>query len=318
MKLSYEIDDTYTTGLNIGYVYALQEDYSTGHQWVEEQARRAASPSLQALGYLWKGYIEFWCGRLESAQASALICKELAESAGNSDLSARADWLHGWIETERGSFSHARECFASWHNSLPRGKMCEGACEFSNGLIDLHEGRMDSLAVKIVRLESHVASDDCPEREADHSLLGLLIKEKLLEEGFPEMALAHPVTIPRFATLVPPTNTIREPGDRGPRLSVLFMHSLDVNARAYARAGNSEEAIREYEKLIQQDTNRKLWIPPLFYYRLARLYDRTGFPDKANEMYDKFLRIWGGGEEDRSQPEWKYASERMGVQNIES
>jgi tetratricopeptide (TPR) repeat protein len=99
MKLSYELDDTYTTGLNIGYVYALQEDYFTGHRWVEEQAQRGASPSLQALGYLWKGYLEFWCGRLESAHANALICKDLAESVGNLDLCARADWLHGFVQS---------------------------------------------------------------------------------------------------------------------------------------------------------------------------------------------------------------------------
>lgn len=69
----------------------------------------------------------------------------------------------------------------------------------------------------------------------------------------------------------------------------------DVLARAYARKGERDEAIAEYERLLaigpaSGDLRLKY---ALFHYRLARLYEEDGRPDKAAEQYEKFLGVCG-------------------------
>jgi tetratricopeptide (TPR) repeat protein len=318
MKRSYALDAKYTTGLNIGYLYALREDYSGGYGWVESQVAHAGSPSLKALGYLWKGYMDFWCGRLESAEASVQVCKAMAENVGDRKLSARAEWLRGWIELERGSYKRARACFESWRTILSPREPCRGLSLYTDGLMDLYQGRKDSARARIAGLEEHVADGLSREREVEHSLLGLLIKEQLLRDGSAEVAASHPVSIPRFETLVPPT-IIRPfgPGDRGPLLSVVYMRTRDVTARAHAALGDIAKAIQEYESLVAPDTTRKLWIPPRYYYRLARLYDREGSREKADATYEKFLNLWRTGGMDRKREEWKDAARRLRNLNVE-
>ena len=316
MKRSYELDPSYTTGLNIGYVYVLREDYSEGYRWVESQIAHAASPSLKALGHLWKGYLDLWCGRLESAEASVRRCRTMADRVGNEKLSARGEWLRGWIELERGSYRNAHACFDSWRAILSPGEACKGFSLYMDGLLDLYEGRVDSARMRVALLEKHVAEGESRERDVEHSMLGLLVKEQLLRDGSPGVAASYPVSIPRFETLVPPTITRPfGPGDRGPLLSVVYMRTGDVTARAYAVQGNIARAIQEYESLVAPDSMRKLWIPPLYYYRMARLYESAGARDKASIYYEKFLHIWGRGTGDRE--EWKDAQRRVRNLNVE-
>jgi tetratricopeptide (TPR) repeat protein len=317
MKRSYEIDPTYTTGLNIGYLYALREDYPGGYIWVERQIRDAASPGLKALGHLWKGYLDFWCGRLESAEASVRTCKALSENVGDEKLSARAEWLQGWIELEGGSYEAARTCFERWRSVLSRSEACQSFRLYMDGLLDLYQGRMDSANARIASLERHVADGQSSDRSTEHSMLGLLVKEQLIREGSPDVAASYQVSMPRFETLVPPT-IMRpfSPGERGPRLSVAFMRTGDVTARAYEAAGDLAKAIQEYEHLLAPDSTRKLWIPPIYYYRLAKLYDRAGSRERADVNYEKFLSLWQKGTADREREEWREATRRLGNRNI--
>jgi tetratricopeptide (TPR) repeat protein len=70
--------------------------------------------------------------------------------------------------------------------------------------------------------------------------------------------------------------------------------SRDYLARAYAGLGNTNEAIKEYERLITFDpagTDRRL-IYPKYHYNLAKLYDQAGQADKAIVQYRKFLDLW--------------------------
>jgi tetratricopeptide (TPR) repeat protein len=317
MERSYEIDPGYTTGLNIGYLHALREDYRGGYIWVERQIRDAASPGLKALGYLWRGYLDFWCGRLESAGASVETCIALAGSVGDTKLAARAEWLRGWIELERGSYEAARACFDIWRSVLSEADACRSFSLYTNGLLDLRQGRMDSARVMIADLERHVAKGQGRERIVGYSMLGLLLKEQLIRDGSPDVAASYPVSMPRFEDLVPPTIPRPfGPGERGPRLSVAFMGTADVTARAYAAQGEIRKAIQEYENLVAPDTTRKLWIPPLYYYRMAKLYDRAGLREKANASYEKFMSIWHTGPADSERTELREAARRLRNQNV--
>jgi tetratricopeptide (TPR) repeat protein len=68
----------------------------------------------------------------------------------------------------------------------------------------------------------------------------------------------------------------------------------DVLARIYHHTGHIDKAILEYERLIHFGRSRKeRWlIHPVYYYRLALLYEQQGKNDRARTNYRRFLDLW--------------------------
>jgi len=85
----------------------------------------------------------------------------------------------------------------------------------------------------------------------------------------------------------------------------------DVVARAYLEKGDLDHAIAEYEKLVTFDpeSRTRFLVHPELHYRLAKLYDRKGWQEKANGQYRKFLELWKDADPD--QPEVEDARKRL-------
>jgi tetratricopeptide (TPR) repeat protein len=58
--------------------------------------------------------------------------------------------------------------------------------------------------------------------------------------------------------------------------------------------GSVDKAVAEYERLITFDPKKeqRTLIHPLYYYRLAKLYEQKGLKAKAVERYKRFLNLW--------------------------
>jgi tetratricopeptide (TPR) repeat protein/tRNA A-37 threonylcarbamoyl transferase component Bud32/TolB-like protein len=86
---------------------------------------------------------------------------------------------------------------------------------------------------------------------------------------------------------------------------------IDKLAEAYERAGNLDEARREYEKIIALTEGRFRFgdIYARSFYRLGRIYERQGRKPEAIEDYKKFLDLWK--EADAGLPEVPDARKRL-------
>ncbi len=67
----------------------------------------------------------------------------------------------------------------------------------------------------------------------------------------------------------------------------------DCLANAYLELGRTDEAITEYERILQLNPNY-----PLAQYRLAQAYEGKGDRDRARAAYDRFLQIWKDADPD--------------------
>jgi len=74
----------------------------------------------------------------------------------------------------------------------------------------------------------------------------------------------------------------------------LLPFQQDVTARALLKSGRLEEAIKEYERLTSADPNKRGWqfIPAKYHYILGTLYEQKGWPGKAIDRYEHFLKVW--------------------------
>lgn len=68
----------------------------------------------------------------------------------------------------------------------------------------------------------------------------------------------------------------------------------DLAGRAYEKAGDLKRAIAKYKQITVFDPkspDRRL-ANPLYYYRLAKLYEKSGNKGKARACYGHFLDLW--------------------------
>ena len=67
----------------------------------------------------------------------------------------------------------------------------------------------------------------------------------------------------------------------------------DGLANAYLELGRFEDAIAEYQRLIQRHPRY-----PLAHYRLAQAFEHLGRTDLAKRAYEEFLRVWANADPD--------------------
>jgi len=134
---------------------------------------------------------------------------------------------------------------------------------------------------------------------------GILESEICLAEGKPDKA----IRIYRTTPVSGPTMNV------GWQMPMYNIPSLrDIVPRAFIIKGEPDSAITEYIKMFKIDPDnldRRL-IHPLYHFRLAKLYEKTGQKDKAVSEYRLFLKLWKNADKDR--PELIEAGKRL--QNI--
>jgi tetratricopeptide (TPR) repeat protein len=72
----------------------------------------------------------------------------------------------------------------------------------------------------------------------------------------------------------------------------------DALAKAYAKTGDLDKAIAEYEQLLtfNPKVESRFLIHPTYHYQLAKLYEQKGLQDKARTQYGRFLELWKDAE----------------------
>jgi tetratricopeptide (TPR) repeat protein/DNA-binding winged helix-turn-helix (wHTH) protein len=84
--------------------------------------------------------------------------------------------------------------------------------------------------------------------------------------------------------------------------------SEDGLANTYLEAGQFDEAIAEYERILSVNQYY-----PLVHYHMAQAYERKGEPERARAAYERFLQIWENADPDI--PEVMAAKKQLGTQS---
>jgi serine/threonine protein kinase/Tfp pilus assembly protein PilF len=270
-------------------IHFAQENYVEAINWVDKGIANASNEGEIARAYLMRGIYHYWLGSFTQALSEIDMAEKLAERVENMTLERDAEWLKGVIFYSRSELENSQKHFRNYldiavdhfpqYISYHRANYLIGV-----GLIDLKQGKIASAKSKIADAKPLVLKTEGWEKDEIAYRFDLFQGEVLLAEGSLEEAI-HVSDKPM------PVGYVSE-------LPFRFLYDSpflrDVQARAYQKKGDIDQAILVYEQMISSDpkSNERFLIHPKHYYRLAMLYEQKSRKEKATEHYEKFLSLW--------------------------
>jgi tetratricopeptide (TPR) repeat protein len=297
------------TVLRRGYMYALEENYGAFRQLYQREIPSSQFDLVKLTGLFWKAFFDSWLGKKQEAfgtidQLRAIGRYDrsllLLEAINTSD-SPLIELEKGWIMLDAGdaraaerSIKDFRERFATAQDTVDREKALS-LSSFFLGHVALALNQPDSAEQYLVDALAHTENTDEVSRNFRLPLADLLRANILLARDSADQAISTMAAARQWQPSL------------SADLYIVVRNAAwglsDVVARAYVKKGEIEKATAEYERLVRPDPQggRRLLIHPLYYYRLAKLYEREGSRGKALRNYEKFTALWS--QADNGRPE---------------
>jgi eukaryotic-like serine/threonine-protein kinase len=279
-----------STDLCLAYIFVLKEDFDQSLANTDRYIALHSSPGLKGSGYLFRAIVYYYAkGNCTQAMKDIDKAQQLFQSVGDKWWFSLGNAVRALILYERHEPEASRAYFDKFFsyevsaNPLGGGR---AGWAYARGLLAVAESRIPDARMRIMEMDSTIpllSSKSLAEyvrtqREMLHSQL--LIAEDSLDEAIRVFRNAGALALPNFS-------------EQG-MISYNLPPTRDLAARAYAKKGDLDQAIIEYEKITVFDpagTERRL-ILPSYHFALAKLYEKKGLRKKAEEQYAKLMLLW--------------------------
>jgi len=284
--------DFFSSYWNIGYIYALKEDYVEAMNWKDQFIGVAPSAGIKAQGHMTKGYYHFWLGSFKQSLRELDRADDLFIELKDEFAKAFVDLMKGWIYYHQGDLEQSKRHFETWFDFWTKNRpeyvsRWRAYRSFFLGMLNLKQKQFSSVESNLEDMKSQIPKLSSFQKDLITYYYNILYGEMLLVEGPVEKVLS----------VCEKASPWRSPPALQNTMAMLFYNTplpRDIVGRAHKIMKNIDQAIAKYEQLITFDPsskNRRL-IYPKYYYSLAKLYEQKGWKGKAMEHYQKFLDLW--------------------------
>jgi serine/threonine protein kinase/tetratricopeptide (TPR) repeat protein len=288
------------------YLFAFKEDYGEAAKRTDQFMDVHPTLGNRWAGHLWKGFFCAWTGRFQAANEYLKLSRQYGESVGSPALPPyyrlMNDYNQAQIYREGGQADLSGKLNEIWYPAFvekyPTTRSLRKAHHFwLKVLLDVQNGRMESAKASLV--EGKALLNKLPEGSRDYCVYFSNVAEGeiMLSEGRFDEAIS----------LFQSEKFIVRPSIGDPTESIAhhFPFTRDQLARAYQQKGDLEKAIQEYERLTSPDRTKLYYrlIHPLYYYRMALLFEQTGQKAKAIKNHERFLDLWKDADPGRAEVE---------------
>ncbi len=295
-KEALEVKPDFGSEWRISYIYALKQDYEEAMRWLDQFIAMASTESLEAQGYLWKGFYYYLQGKLQQSLQEIDRAQELAEQANNLllvDVAYRSKiWTaYDWEKLDLFlDFVQSRIDFCERTSyRIPEENALFHAYYLC--VLDIKNGQLASARSRLEEVQS-IRSQMTEElrnknRNAEHHLLrSLLLAEGSVDEA---IRMYEEISFPALDFM-----------DFYAYIYRNLPFGADFSALGFLKKGEVDKAIAEYERLTTFDPTAVATRPlvhPFGHLRLAKLYEAKGLREKAIEQYEKALGYWADADE---------------------
>ena len=256
-----------------------------------------------------RAYYYHWLADSTKAFNDLDLAQQYAGDVGERSIESASIWMKAWILYERGEVDVSIKKWEEWGEQADKGPATEFDLNFSLGLAALKKGQIEKARTHLTAMRTLLSGMpkrlSVPGYAYSSAYCDILEGEVLIAEGSAMKAIEAAGRIPPWNFPSFASNWATGQGH------YLVPFQKDTLARAYQMAKKSDEAIGEYERLIRFDPSRKerALIHPLYYYRLAKLYEQKGLNEKAKAQFESFLEFWKDA--DPGRPEVEDARKRV-------
>jgi tetratricopeptide (TPR) repeat protein/TolB-like protein len=283
----------FNTIMRRGYMLALKEDYESFFEFMKKETSGSNDRRLQRDVLFWEAFMQSWTGRSGTALSSYRDMPVAPLAALGSSFTyldrSQTDSANACLERYQEAFTQEQDSVYKFEGL--------SSSRLLLGMVALAAHKPDRASQFYSEAESFTSKIDTADVSnairlylTDLLRANILLSRDSVNRAVDFMQHVRPWT---------PQSWIP--------LHMLIWNAVwdfrDVVARAYVKKGEIAKAIAEYERLCvpYPDGQRRFLIHPLYYFRLARLYQQNGMRTKATESYEKFLRLWK--QADRSHPQ---------------
>jgi serine/threonine protein kinase/tetratricopeptide (TPR) repeat protein len=271
----------------------LKDDYEEAMKCANEYVSRVSLPVQKSEAYMFRGHLHWVKGAFISAQGDLDLAEKMAEEAKSLNLRARVMERRGYVYLFLKEFELSQKAFEialeTRLEDVPAfGPNFRAYWAWQMGILAIEKGQLSLAKANLSKQKSFMSEVEVsPEAKVFFTLMrDLLEAEMLLAQGAFDQALA--VAQGAFG---PESQYWKEspvfPHPPG------FLYYLDLIARIYAKRGDLDQAIQEYERLFKMTSSgRPFLVHPLYHYRIGLLYEEANETPKAIEHYEKYLDLW--------------------------
>ena len=295
-KEALEVKPDFGSEWRIAYICAMQEDYQSSLNWIDQFITKTQTQGRVSLGYWWKGFYHYLSGNLQQAFVDLDLSVEASRKIKSRWGVASYDFLKAWIFLDQGNVIKSKEYYQAWYlyqiQQSPQ-YLANHKADFAYFIClnYLKQRKIDSAKTELKAIKT-LFPELTPMGKERHQYFKDFLYAQIL------IAQDSLVKARRCYDNIKPMETPF--GFTMNYLKYNFPLERDGLAQAYVQHGDIDQAIIEYKKLIDVNPKTREWrlIYPKYHYRLAKLYERKNLNKKAMEQYSKFLEIWRDAEKD--------------------